>query len=602
MSDNGTIAPQKKANQLRCEMNPSVPNDRQPLQSTSNSVRRRRRPKRHFGNERKSTIHAYDEWYDTEHQIFSGYVTPLEPDLRQSLPEKNKPLSLPELMYERELYGRFGSRHIRTSTPLINRILLDTKDVVGSRETQKLWRPYCKQALKFSCLRKKIMDAVIGISPYGNYLVSLECAQFLTLRICGVPNSKDPLQSVAPLLLSIPLIGSTNMSKEIGDNIGYGWQYSPEQCPLRVWLSSDERLGICMYRKLWCHTAHVVLFPLPPAIPTLGDGFLFYQLNHVHVPFQAKQDLSPIDDCNLLVCVPFCPCRKSASTFEGRKNKFWLCDQIKQGLVAYIFLIDEEDGFRTTWIQESLWNDRETFFQYVLPVWECEKAEANTDNVSDHEQRRFKPYVVHSTVETRIVVQVSEIDSGWEQIISDPTIAKKCEPYSDEMCRRMAPRFTIAFTGFLSITALLSDILTRRPTLVNPVFCNLGSPLPNFTYHLIQVKDGRIVEVLLVFSVGKVGSGCVGVFVEVDLLTQDYQEMEWIRHQAHDTPPSTCAKLALDRHKSHTDNKAVETMTGDSLMEILYPDCVVMDNKAIRRRFPTTFMSARSAPVSISYI
>jgi hypothetical protein len=576
----------------------SVPLDeQQQFQYVSQKVRRRRRPKKRptMNREYKSAITDDDEWYDTDYQILSGCVSPLEQDFHDPLHEKYKPPPLPILMYEREVHGQFGFRQVRKTLPWTSRMLFDRNKGAGARDGQNPWRPYCQQALKFSWLRTNIIDAVIGISSHGNYFVALEFSQCLTLNICGVPNSKEPLQSIAPLLLSIPLIGSTVVTD--GDDTAYGWQYAPEQCPLRVWLSSDERVGVCMYRKLRCfNSAHVVLFPLPPIISTLEDGFLYYELNHVHVPPQAKQDLSPIDDHNLLIHVPFVPCREPSS-----KNQFWLCDQVMEGQDAYLSLIDEEDGYRLTWFQESSWKNMETCLQSVMQIWEPETIKVCDGIIFPHPQRRFAPYLVRSTPESRIVVQVADVDSGWEQKINEPTVGKS-EQNSTVKCRQMTPQLTIVFTGFLSITSLLSDILTRRPALIWPVFSKEDLVLPTFTYHLDQVKGGRIVELLLVFSVGKIGCGCLGIFVSVDLLTQDYREMEWIRHQAHDTPPPSCAKLASDRHKRLTCDCIVETLNGNTMMETLYPDCVVMDNKAIRRQYPTTFMSARSAPVSLSFV
>lgn len=149
----------------------------------------------------------------------------------------------------------------------------------------------------------------------------------------------------------------------------------------------------------------------------------------------------------------------------------------------------------------------------------------------------------------------------------------------------------------------MKDILVRRPHLITPRFSDTKAALPIFTYHLVQVTMGRIAEMLLIFSVGPIGKGCIGVFVEVDLLTQDYREVEWLRHDSSDVPPSGCGKLAFSRRKNVCSSQStnVSNNSMNDLLEAMYPDCVTMDNLAVRIQVPVKSMRARSAPVQIAY-
>jgi hypothetical protein len=566
--------------------------DKQQQQLSANSKllrRRTRRPKRSIGCP-SGSIHLEDDdqWYDAQYQLLSsGCATHMDDNLPSQISQSIKPL--PILLYERELYSRTGNarqyRRINSSWTL--QMLSDTNDA-NQNDISLSKRAYCKQHLKFCNLRTSIFDAVLGIEPYGNYMVAIgtnydDENHLLRLMLCGLPSCKNPTLSVAPLLMSIPL-SEANLTSNYDSNTfaEYFLQIEPQRYPLRIWLSTDERIGACMYRtKLSRQTksANVLLFPLPRAISVIGDDYIFYQLNYVHVPCQSKQDMSPIDDSNLLTRVSCFPNHKLLAAADSKKQ--WLCDTVTSGIIAYIFLIDVENGFRLTWIYESTWEECPNI--NITPIWNNSQTETES--------------IVRASEKSRIVVPMSWDDSGWQPMHYN----SKTGEYRVLACEHIAPTFKIAFSCFFSVNSLLLDILAHRPHLVSPRFCGSTANLPNFTYHLVHIHNDRVAEVLLVFAVGPIGRGCLGVFVEVDLFTQDYREMEWIKHPAHDSPPSTCAKLALDRRKSQSVSSSVHCKLGGSLLDLLYPSCVTMDNRAIRRHVPTTFLAARSAPVTISY-
>jgi len=288
-----------------------------------------------------------------------------------------------------------------------------------------------------------------------------------------------------------------------------------------------------------------------------------------------------------------------------------------QGLPAYLFLIDEEDGFRLTWIRDTAWNERELSHRntVVARLWK------DAGNDGDGEMNKLgatkrKESVVRSTSNTHIVVPVSRVDAGWERCAATTTAANHESSSAVAQDNNIIPpppggEFSIAFTGFFSATALLHSILTRRPSLVRPRFDSSCANVPNYSYHLVGVyKGGRTAEVLILFSVGPAGRGCIGVFVTVDLFTSDYRELEFIRHSAYDTPPLSCASLALERRRlrcqprDQSDGRFGDGGSGgrvSSMLASLYPDCETIDNVAVRRQQPVLSMKASNAAVEIVY-
>ena len=591
---------------------PQIPND-----SKGFSNYRRRRPKRRIAVGGTAIVDQQhyddDQWYDAPYQLISsGYITPMEDDISSSISQSPQLLPLPTLLYERELYGQRRNNHQyayrRYNSSWMHQMRFDknTKHVgLGDVPTSK--RFYLKQALKFCDLRTSHMDAILGIAPNGNYVVAVDKAYrchddqyLLYLRFCGIPSCHNPTKTVAPVLMSVPLRQGI-----ISNSTDWYWgQLALERCPLRVWLSTDERFGSCLIRSNDQNLdkyADVVLFPLPNALSSIQNEYKCYRWNNVHVPCLSKQDLSPIDDCNLLIRVPCFPNHKVSSTTD-HDTGHWVCDTLTGGIMAHLFLMDVEDGFSLTWIRESAWEEYAMTVQDVEPLWEKSDIHTKCHPASSHDHNNDHsclPGIVRATKECRIVIKS---DNHWQPMIGHPTTDDVQVAATMLLDNNHSRPFTIAFVSFFSVASLLLDILKRRPRLVSPRFCEASMNLPSYTYHLVQVKDGRAAEVLLIFAVGPIGKGCLGVYVEVDLFTQDYREMEWMKHPAHDSPPPTCAKLAFERRKGQAGINSVQGMTSDSVLDILYPDCVSMDNRAIRRNVPTMFMSARSADVTISYL
>jgi hypothetical protein len=105
------------------------------------------------------------------------------------------------------------------------------------------------------------------------------------------------------------------------------------------------------------------------------------------------------------------------------------------------------------------------------------------------------------------------------------------------------------------VDALLHDILSRR----REKFDYQENALPEFHYNLISIgDDGRTASLVIVFErgaqTGTAARRLVAVFVELDILTQDYQETSWLQNLAPPTAAATRAwsnALALSRRMKH---------------------------------------------------
>lgn len=320
--------------------------------------------------------------------------------------------------------------------------------------------------------------------------------------------------------------------------------------------------------------AHFVLFSMRPSIESTATQI--WRLNNIHVPSQLHQNINVSRDLNLLwrtYQVPF-----QAGCADRQLDKlWWLCDTVME-VPAHLFLIDKDDGFQLTWIHWRDWHVKQLPTRVVGKLWES-KIDDSTK-------------ISRSTSTSLIVVPISSVDSGWER---SPTFQKNHHHHLNQL--------TIGFHGFLSVKALLRSILSRRPKLVHPFFDRHSAWVPNYSYNLVGLFEaGRTIEILLLFSVGPSGKGCIGVFVEVDLFSSDYRETDFIRHFAYDTPPN-CEYLALQRRHSRLmgDKLASKTTIDHGLLSTMYPHCETFDNVAVRRQEPVWSLSAGDLSIEIVY-
>lgn len=335
----------------------------------------------------------------------------------------------------------------------------------------------------------------------------------------------------------------------------------------------------------------------------------------------------PSEDANLLWNVTFVPCnnRDYTHTSTLENNDPWnskkcklLCNVIKE-IPAYLFILDEEDGYRLNWI--SLYHYR---------------ADQTKNKTVGQNVHRKENSVKWNKVEN-LVVSMNDCDTGWRDCWSDRQTGLKAmlgPDHSTTPSISNEKALHVAFTAFLSMTALLQDILLRYPKFLKHSKtkayngCSIDSEqhqrsipiIPNYTYDVVSVTEGgQMIEVLLVFSAPdqscwykksiqqneEYKSKSVGVFILIDLITQDYMELSWLKsnYSIDDDLVQIC-RLALGRRRhSLTSTGTTNSIQHDiaAPLELLYPDCQAIDNIAVRQQRPVLSIKARSSPIELYY-
>jgi hypothetical protein len=182
-----------------------------------------------------------------------------------------------------------------------------------------------------------------------------------------------------------------------------------------------------------------------------------------------------------------------------------------------------------------------------------------------------------------------------------------------------------------------------------------GSPLPLYVCDVVGLDaGGRDLEILIVMLDEKRGI-MMGVFLELDLLTQDYVELRWVKSRSHDDIPrgnrmallsewgeslslsrrmrqlmvgpysvdpvhpiswtALCEDGMTDADKS-TDfdprvwgsfldaeerGKAEVAFQARVSLDSMYPDADIIDNEAVRLQRPVRSLRSQSVPIQITY-
>ena len=307
---------------------------------------------------------------------------------------------------------------------------------------------------------------------------------------------------------------------------------------------------------------------------------------------------------NLLWRVHGIPC--SSPNDDSISNVERSCDAV-WNLPGYMFLNDEEDGYRMTWVTDS-WNVQEAGCENKLPT---------------------SP-LANGIESTQAIVTVEET---WE--------ACRSERYTgSRRYEKETSGIRIAFEAFLHVDVLLNEITSRRK--------NFSNRHPEYYYNLISVTcSGRIAELVITFILQD-KPGALGVFVRVDLFTGRFQEQEWIKSVGtHDIfslrswanaialnrrmrgmragPYSINAKHCIDWGRlckeSHFDLDqeddfdpsiwkpyvgSAQTMLTQKVPKhisfaSLYPDCDLITNHAVTSKSPVSSLKSRGSPIQLVY-
>jgi len=353
-----------------------------------------------------------------------------------------------------------------------------------------------KRSLRFSQLQSSNSEAVLALEQSGSYFVSLagSTAVFtLALRLYSVPSpfmlQKATSSSVSPLIATIPLSLPSN------DDSDDESASSVATTPVQIVVSRDWSVGMALVHHSTSTDRYVqeedalgdlILFSLS----TSGYAVQSYKCPNVRVAGSKAYTMR-----NLLWETNTIPYGHSTSTA--------LCSQVLR-LPGYLFLNDEEDGFRLTWVL-------------------CAEWEAAKDTCVEP-----LPSSCLSTMPSRHDIISKSDEVVWEECWSDRYTGRRMPPSRD--CRTL----DIAFESYFRVDALLHDILARR----RDKFGYQENALPEFHYNLISIgHDGRTATLVIVFGrTAQSGAATrrlsVGVFLRIDILTQAYEESGWVQNLA----------------------------------------------------------------------
>jgi hypothetical protein len=318
--------------------------------------------------------------------------------------------------------------------------------------------------------------------------------------------------------------------------------------------------------------------------------------------------------------IPTCECPiDSSHVCTNRSFSPLLCSHV-MNIPGYLLCIDEGDGFFLTWICFRHWNR--------LEIGCCEALDCFI-NIADRD------------VQSREII-VKEQRNNWTERSNgclDSNNMKIFENHDIE----------IAFTARLQVDVLLCDILNRRPQLVPTYNVSLPSSSPPFEYTIVSVRErGKKIELVLAFEVSQ-QVGSIGVVVVVNIFTQEYIEVAWGRNKKvfavqlktwgqklaagrrmrerkvgpyciNPDDPVDWGCCGIEKHQSVDDfddtdvdqwqqallQASQQTTEGARLsaqvsFASLYPDCDVLDNRAVLNQQPIMFMRTGRAPVELVY-
>ena len=559
------------------------------------------------------------------------------------------------------------------------------------------WKPHVHRSIPFRALDTPPNDAVLALSRDASYTVAVgggACntsstaatvgqgkLPILTLRFYGVPSPARLLQQqqnqgitcggergspISPLFLTIPLLMNAVDSTEnqnftaptalLGDSLGH----AAANTPVRMLFSRDGCIGVAIVLHSTAATETLPALPNAtfvgsPAVQdedALGTIFAF--------PLPGRSDRFGQREA---ACVKSLKCSNVRVIGNLRshcfRNMLWPTKSVPfpasscqdsgsawcNGLYilpsnGYLLLNDEDDGYRMTWL--------------VL-------GGGNTSH-----RRPFNRLSESTLPSSAIKASRSDIIcrpdyAVWENVWSDRFVGCLCSS-PGENAESEEEQIHVEYEAYFSIEALLSDIMARRKKMFA-----LCSSLPDYFYNLISVSDdGRVITLVLVFALGKSTSSivsgrapaAVGLFLQYDLISNEYDEMEWVQHPTLSDPRflrnwsntlalnwqmrenniglysiprdndgkkapllQNQASKAIRFHEDDSrgdelddfdpsvwkssvnlDDKVTSSLSPkDIAMSSLYPFCDVISNKAVIAAEPVMKIGCRDASIELSY-
>lgn len=452
--------------------------------------RRRKRPRSASTNGESKSKHQTN-LSASENVQRTTQTNPIEDQIRSNSTtkvENNVSRSVLLLLYRRES-GGLGRR---IDSPLISSCLA-TKS---------------KRQIRFSQLQSSNTEAVLALEQSGSYFFSLaggDSSFALALRLYGVPSQSRLDKSIGgnatqhtlcPLVTTIPLLLPSYDDSH--DDL------SPvASLRVQVVVSPDWSVGMAFVR----HSSREANDTTNNDEDALSDLIMF-SLSSPGIIIQSFRCLNvravgseAFTMRNLLWETNAIPCGDSTSTA--------LCSEVLN-LPGYLFLNDEEDGFRLAWVLSSSWN--------------TVKAKCVVGPVTPSRLAR-------TPARHDIITRSDEV--VWEEHWSERYSGRMVSTWSD--CEIL----NIAFEASFRIDALLHDILARRKEKFG---YQENHALPEFHYNLISINgDGRTASLVIAFerterSAAGTRRSAVAVFLDFDLFTSLYEETKWVQNLATPTP------------------------------------------------------------------
>jgi len=297
---------------------------------------------------------------------------------------------------------------------------------------------------------------------------------------------------IAPLLQTIPLLYEIDDdSDEVDTTLSFRREISPACTPVKILMSNDWRFGVAMVQPQnnWGDEdpiGTIILFSTPKGCQGHNEDNDISRVTTWQCTNVKMWAGSHFSYRNLLWQVDGVP----IATDQERERTTNDTPRIYK-VPATLFLNDEEDGFRLTWFSEY-----------------------NLSSLKDGD------FPISSPVLTAAVLPSSPIvsfEASWERFDSDRLDGSRILPIGKEPVG-----ICVLSEAYLHVELVLRDVLSKRE--------KMEKEMPTeFFYNLVSVTNGgRVAELIIVF-IRTTRPGSLGLFVEVDLYTGQYQEENWVK-------------------------------------------------------------------------
>lgn len=370
----------------------------------------------------------------------------------------------------------------------------------------------------------------------------------------------------------------------------------------------------------------VIIFPLPRGLGnTIPDIIKSYRLPNSIINGMCSHTLR-----NLLWKTRLLPIKSTTSENVGTL----ICNTVVECSNGYIFLNDEEDGFRILWLSTAgIESDDHILLDPLQPC--RQKIVPKRKDIID---------LVDCSAEA---IYTDSMD-GYSYMSMDPS----CQ---DE---DVDEQLIIVSEGYLRIDALLSDILRRKKKMIyGSNESRISHLVPDYYYNLISIDGNRSAKLGIAFknpSFGRSSSpqaspfkrqkipASFAVLLTFDVIDQSYTETKWFQRSdsnhlqhwinqlathsqmssVHAGPycisacnENSITKRTLHTHERNEDdddnnhfqkwkrfvNQANSRSPKDVAMSSLYPFCDVFTNEAVTNCSPVTSISCRDFPLELAY-